>query len=305
VIAKRLGAIEAGGTKFLCAVGTPDGELLQETRIPTGTPEETIPQVIDFFQDFSRDFSRSGGEPLAAIGIASFGPVQIDRNSPQYGFITTTPKAAWRHFDLLGAIRRAFPVPAGFDTDVNGAALAEARWGAAKGLRAFLYVTVGTGIGGGALVDGSPLHGMTHGEMGHIRNPHDRSRDSFAGICPFHGDCLEGLASGPAIEARWQVPATALAPDHAAWRLEAEYLALACVNWICVLSPQRIVLGGGVMRPELFPLIRRRVCELLNGYLDVPELTRDIDRYIVPSPLEGRAGLLGALELSARALNQA
>jgi fructokinase len=294
VTPKRLGAIEAGGTKFLCAVGTPEGELLQEIRIPTDAPAETIPRVIDFF--------RLHADSLAAIGIASFGPVQIDRNSPQYGFITTTPKAAWRHFDLLGTIRRAIPVPAGFDTDVNAAALAEARWGAAKGLRAFLYVTVGTGIGGGALMDGSPLHGMTHAEMGHIRVPHDLSQDPFAGICPFHGDCLEGLASGPAMEARWQAPASTLAPDHAAWPLEADYLARACLNWICVLSPQRIVLGGGVMRPDLFPPIRRRVCELLNGYLDVPELTREIDRYIVPSPLEGRAGLLGALELASRAL---
>jgi fructokinase len=294
---KRLGAIEAGGTKFLCAVGTPAGELVKETRISTGSPAETMPQVIDFFRPFA-------GE-IAGMGIASFGPVQIDRNSPQYGFITTTPKQAWRNFDLLGTIRSSFPVPAGFDTDVNAAALAEARWGATQGLRASMYVTVGTGIGGGALVDGVVLHGATHAEMGHIRIPHDRARDPFPGICPFHGDCLEGLASGPAIEARWKAPASTLAAEHPAWELEAEYLALACVNWICVLSPQRIVLGGGVMRPDLFPPIRRRIGELLNGYLEIPELTGDLDRYVVPSPLEGRAGLLGAVELAARASNQA
>jgi len=293
VIAKRLGAIEAGGTKFVCAVGTPDGELLQESRIPTSSPAETMDQVLEFF--------RPHADSLVAIGIGSFGPVEIDRNSPQYGFITSTPKAAWRHFDLLGTIRRAFPVPAGFDTDVNAAALAEARWGATQGLRTSLYVTVGTGIGGGALIDGSPLHGLTHSEMGHIRIPHDVSLDPFPGICPFHTGCLEGLASGPAVEARWHAPASTLAPDHPAWRLEAEYLALACVNWICTLSPQRIVLGGGVMRPHLFPPLRRRICELLNGYLDVPQLTEDIDRYIVASPLQGRAGLLGALELASRA----
>jgi len=293
VIAKRLGAIEAGGTKFVCAVGTPDGELLQESRIPTSSPAETMDQVLEFF--------RPHADSLVAIGIGSFGPVEIDRNSPQYGFITSTPKAAWRHFDLLGTVRRAFPVPAGFDTDVNAAALAEARWGATQGLRTSLYVTVGTGIGGGALIDGSPLHGLTHSEMGHIRIPHDVSLDPFPGICPFHTGCLEGLASGPAVEARWHAPASTLAPDHPAWRLEAEYLALACVNWICTLSPQRIVLGGGVMRPHLFPPLRRRVCELLNGYLDVPQLTQDIDRYIVASPLQGRAGLLGALELASRA----
>jgi fructokinase len=293
VTPRCLGAIEAGGTKFVCAVGTPQGELLHETRIPTASPADTMAQVLSFL--------RAHRDELSAIGIGSFGPVQIDRNSPQHGFITNTPKTAWRHFDLLGTILREFSLPAGFDTDVNASALAEGRWGAAQGLGTFLYVTVGTGIGGGALIDGSPLHGLTHSEMGHIRIPHDLSRDPFPGVCPFHSDCLEGLASGPALEARWQAAASTLAPDHPGWRLEAEYLALACVNWICTLSPQRIVWGGGVMRPELFPPLRRRVCELLNGYLDAPQLTQDIDRFIVPSPLEGRAGLLGALELAARA----
>jgi fructokinase len=290
---KLLGAIEAGGTKFVCAVGTAEGEIIQETRIPTSSPSETLDQVIAFF--------RPHAEALVAIGIGSFGPVQIDRTSAQYGFITSTPKEGWRTFDLLGTIRRAFPVPAGFDTDVNAAALAEARWGAAQGLRSSLYVTVGTGIGGGALIDGSPLHGLAHTEMGHIRIPHDLARDPFPGVCPFHADCLEGLASGPAMEARWHALASTLAPDHPAWLLEAEYLALACVNWICTISPQRIVLGGGVMRPHLFPPIHRRVGELLNNYLEVPQLTHEIDQYIVPSPLEGKAGLLGALELASRA----
>jgi len=264
-----LGAIEAGGTKFICAVGTPDGEILQQIRIATGTPAETIEQVLAFF--------RFQKESLAAIGIASFGPVQLNRNSPDYGFITSTPKLDWRNFDLLGAVRKGLRLPVAFDTDVNAAALAERHWGAARGLGSFMYVTVGTGIGGAAMIDGAILHGLSHPEMGHIRVPHDLIRDPFPGVCPYHGDCLEGLACGPAIEARWQASPDTLPPNHPAWPLEAEYLALACVNWICTLFPERVVFGGGVMRPDLFPALRAKVCDLLNGYLDVPQLTQDLD----------------------------
>jgi fructokinase len=285
-----LGAIEAGGTKFVCAVGTPQGELIRETRIPTSSPAETLEQVVAFF--------RSHGEALAAVGIASFGPVELNPSSPAYGFITSTPKVGWRNFDLRGAVRAALAVPAAFTTDVNAAALAESRWGAAQGLRTSMYVTVGTGIGGAAIIDGSILHGFSHPEMGHIRVPHDVIRDPFRGICPFHGDCLEGLASGPALEARWRASAPELAPDHPAWPLEAEYLALACVNWICTLSPGRIVLGGGLMRPHLFPLVREHVATLMNRYIDAPELANGIDQYVVPSALAGRAGVLGALLLA-------
>ena len=193
----RLGAIEAGGTKFVCAVGTPEGDLLRQTRIPTSAPGETIEQVVEFF--------RSQGDALAAIGLASFGPVELNRNSPRYGFIGSTPKPGWQDFDLLGTVRSALPMPVAFNTDVNAAALAESRWGAAQGVPTSMYVTVGTGIGGAAMIDGSILHGLSHPEMGHIRIPHDLTRDPFPGVCPYHGDCLEGLASGPAIEARWNV----------------------------------------------------------------------------------------------------
>jgi len=287
-----LGAIEAGGTKFVCAVGTPEGELVREIRIPTSSPVETIDRVAAFF--------RSGGEALAGIGIASFGPVDLLRGSPSYGFITSTPKVGWRDFDFVGAVKARLPLPVAFTTDVNAAALAEGRWGAAQGLRTFLYVTVGTGIGGAAMIDGSILHGLSHPEMGHVRVPHGMTRDPFEGICPYHVDCLEGLASGPALEARWQVSAPALPHDHPAWALEAEYLALACVNWICTLSPGRIVLGGGLMLPHLFPLVRGRVATLMNRYVDAPELSERIDQYIVPSALAGRAGVLGALLLASQ-----
>jgi fructokinase len=288
----RVGGIEAGGTKFICAIGTPSGELISETTIPTGAPEETMRQVIEFF--------RSAQESLkvAGIGIGSFGPVQLNPALPRYGYITSTPKQAWRDFDILGTVRDALGVPVALVTDVNAAALAESNWGAARDLPTFLYVTVGTGIGGGAMVEGRLLNGMTHPEMGHIRIPHDRSRDPFPGGCPYHGDCLEGLASAPALESRWGVSPVMLAPDHPAWVLEAEYLALGCVNWICTLSPERIVMGGGVMREHLFPLLRERVAALMNGYLDAPQLAAGIDQYIVPAALGNRAGVLGALALA-------
>jgi len=288
-----LAAIEAGGTKFFCAVGTPEGDLIRETRIPTTTPAETMQQVIEFFQ--------SQNEEFAALGVGSFGPVQLLPGAPKYGYITNTPKSGWTDFNLLGALQSALQVPVGLDTDVNAAALAESHWGTAQGLSTFLYITVGTGIGGGALVEGNILHGLSHPEMGHIRVPHDTVRDPFPGICPYHGDCLEGLASGCALEARWGAAAETLPPEHPAWALEAEYLAMGCVNWICTLAPQRIILGGGVMQQQhLFRLIRHHVVSLLKGYLDAPEILQNMDQYIVPSSLTGRAGILGALALAAR-----
>ncbi len=284
-----LGAIEAGGTKFICAVGTGSGGIIVEIRIDTGAPEETM--------ELAAAFLRRHGNALEAIGIASFGPVELNRSAVNYGFITSTPKREWRNFDIVGAIQRRFEVPIGFDTDVNAAALAEHRWGAAQGLRTFLYVTVGTGIGGGAMVEGSILHGRSHPEMGHILIPHDLTADPFRGVCPYHGDCLEGLASGVAIERRWGTAAPLLPDDHPAWDLEADYLALGCANWIATLSPERIILGGGVMRPHLFPRLRDRVTRLLGDYVTAPEL--------VPSPLNDRAGVLGALALAQAALNSA
>jgi fructokinase len=275
------GAIEAGGTKFVCALGTASGEILRETCIATGSPAETLEQVADFF--------RASGQPQA-MGIASFGPLQLDRAAPDYGFITSTPKREWRDFNLAGAVRKWFTGPVAIDTDVNAAALAENRWGAAQRLHTFLYVTIGTGIGAGAMVEGSLLHGSAHPEMGHIRIPHDRARDPFDGACPYHGDCLEGLASGRAIELRRGIEASHLSDDDPVWALEADYLALACANWSCSFSPERIILGGGVMQRDLFPRIRERVHSLLAGYVKTPD--------IVPSPLNNRAGVLGAIALA-------
>jgi fructokinase len=279
---RRLGGIEAGGSRFRCAWGTgPDDAEVAE--FPTTGPSETIARAIEFFQT---------REPVEAIGIGSFGPIDPDPRSPTFGYITTTPKRVWRNFDFAGAVRAAIPVPVAFDTDVNAAALAESRWGAARSLRSFVYLTAGTGLGGGAFIDGRLLHGRLHPEMGHIRIPHDRARDPFPGNCPYHGDCLEGLAAGPAIAERWGTAAHMLPDGHPCWDLEAEYLALGVASLACVLSPERIVLGGGVMqREELFPKIRGRVGELLNGYVEPPD--------IVPPLLGTRAGVFGALVLAA------
>jgi fructokinase len=293
------GAIEAGGTKFVCLVGSGPEDMRAETRFPTTTPDATIRNAVEFLR---AEQKRQG--PLAAVGIASFGPVDLQPRSPTYGFITSTPKPGWANVDIVGAARAALELPVGFDTDVNAAGLAEWRWGAARGLDSVLYLTVGTGIGGGGLVDGRLLHGLVHPEMGHIRIPHDLTADPFPGACPFHGDCLEGLASGPAMRARWQQGAEDLPDDHEAWPLEARYLALAVVNFVCTLSPQRIVIGGGVMsHPPLLGMIRAQVVELLNNYVRAPEVIEQINEYIVAPALAARAGVLGGLALAERALD--
>ena len=269
------GAIEAGGTKFVCGMGTGPEDLVLH-QVPTGSPDSTIAEILRFFRQ----------QTLDALGIGSFGPIDRAR-----GRITSTPKRGWKNYDIAGTFRRALEIPVGFDTDVNAAALAEARWGAGRGLTDFVYVTVGTGIGGGAIANGQLLHGTMHAEMGHLRIPHDRAADPFPGCCPYHGDCLEGLASGPAIQGRWGTPGELLPADHPAWNLEAHYLAVAFANLVCTLAPQRILIGGGVMRQSrLLDLIRTELPELLNGYMSTPEL-------LLPG-LGDRAGVLGALILA-------
>lgn len=293
------GGIESGGTKWICAIGDGDHGVQAEFQFSTTTPEATLGHAIEFFR------SHEAGEPIAAIGISSFGPVDPDPRSATYGYVTTTPKAGWAHTDVVGPIRAAFGVPVGFDTDVNGAALGEYRWGAAQGLHTFLYVTVGTGLGGGGMVNGELMHGLMHPEVGHMALPHDWEADPYAGHCPYHGDCWEGLAAGPAIEDRWQFPAEQLPPGHPSWHLEAHYLAQGLRNLICVLSPQRIIMGGGVMKQSfLFPMIRDKVKGSLNGYIQRAEILDDIDHYIVPPDLGDRAGVLGALALAEVALKQ-
>jgi fructokinase len=276
------GGIETGGTKWECAIGTGPDDLRATATIPTTTPEETIGRVVAFFE-------REG--PVAAIGIGSFGPVDRNPGSATWGHITSTPKPGWAYTDVGGEIVRRLSVPVAFDTDVNAAALAEHRWGAAQELDTFCYVTVGTGIGGGGMAGGRLLHGLLHPEFGHMRIPHDRESDPFEGVCPYHGDCWEGLASGRAIEARWGRPAAELDADEAVWMLQAHYLALGLVSVICVLSPERILLGGGVMRrPGLLPLVHREVEGLMNGYQETATI-------MLPA-LAPRSGVLGAIALA-------
>ena len=286
---RTFGGIEAGGSKWECAVGTGPADLRATATLPTTTPAETIDRAVAFFE-------REG--PIGALGIGSFGPLDANSASPTWGFVTTTPKPGWAHTDVGGEIRRRLGVPVAFDTDVNAAALGEHRWGAAQGLDTSCYITVGTGIGGGAMVGGRLLHGFMHPEFGHMRIPHDCTADPYAGSCPYHGDCWEGLASGRALEARWGAPAHELT-NEAVWDLEARYLALGLVSVICVLSPERVIMGGGVMsQPGLIERVHRQIVALMNGYLDAPVLGDGISGFITAPALGRRAGVLGALALA-------
>lgn len=289
------GGIEAGGTKFICAIGTGPDDIQAEIRFPTTDPDETLNHAVDFF----RQFMIKTNQRLDGIGIGSFGPLELNPGTVNFGKITSTPKAGWAYTDLRHKIEQETATPVTIDTDANAAALGEGFWGAAVDLRDYLYLTIGTGIGGGLVVQGKPFHGLIHPEMGHIRVPHDREEDPFDGICPYHGDCFEGLASGPAIQARTGQPGELLPAYHPAWEIEASYIALALATLVCTVSPQRILLGGGVMQQEhLFPMIRLKVQQLLNGYVQVPAITENIQEYIVPPKLGQRAGVLGAIALA-------
>jgi len=270
-----------------CAVGTGPDEVRAETTVPTTTPAETLRRVLEFFRAHTE---------ITAVGAACFGPIDLDRTSPTFGRITTTPKPGWRGADVVGALR-TLSVPVAFDTDVNGAALAEYRWGAGRGVDPFVYVTVGTGIGGGAIVGARPVHGLVHPEMGHVPITRD-SADTFAGACPYHRDCLEGLASAVALSQRWGALPETLPAEHEAWRLQARYLALGVAAIAAVLSPPRIVLGGGVMRAAgLLARVRAETVKTLAGYVRAPDL--------VPPALGERAGVLGALALAQATLAEA
>ena len=282
------GCIEAGGTKFVLGIGTGPHDIRATARIPTTSPAETLEAAIAWFR---------AQPPLAALGIASFGPVDLDPASPRWGYITATTKPGWDDTNMAGAFGRALDLPVGFDTDVNGAILGEHRWGAAQGCDVAVYITVGTGIGGGAMVGGRPVHGRGHPEMGHVRPARHPDDSDFAGICPFHGDCFEGLASGPAIQARWGASLSELAPDHPAHAITAWYLGQLCVTLQAVLAPQRIILGGGVMAtPGLIARVRDAAARASGGYFGTGS-----DAVIVPPGLGDRSGLLGALALAERA----
>lgn len=289
------GGIEAGGTKFVCIIAGGPDDIQAEIKFPTTTPQETLGKVIEFFQKTQAETDQK----LVSIGVACFGPLDLNPTSSTYGYITTTPKPDWQQTDMVGIIRKAMNVPVLTDTDVNVAAIGEGIWGAGQGLDDFIYLTIGTGIGGGAIVNGKPVHGMVHPEMGHMRVPHNWEKDPFPGICPYHEDCLEGLACGPAIKERWGQTSSSLSPDHPGWDIEADYLALAIQNLVCIASPKRIIMGGGVMQQtHLFPKVRAKVQQYLNQYVQALEITRQIDQFIVPPGLGSRAGALGAIALA-------
>lgn len=281
------GALEAGGTKMVLAIGNENGEILDRTSIPTETPDITVPRIIEYFK----------GKNIEALGIGSFGPVDLVRDSKTYGYITSTPKLAWANYDIVGNIKKELRVPVGFDTDVNASALGEATWGNSKGLSSSIYITVGTGVGVGVFLNGKLLHGMLHPEAGHVllsKHPDD----NFEGACPYHPNCMEALASGPSIEKRWGEKAIALANRSEVWELEAYYLAQGIVNYILTLSPHKIILGGGVMHQEqLFPLIRQQVVKLMNDYMNTEQM-KDIDNYIVPASLNDNQGIMGCIQLA-------
>lgn len=290
---KLYGGIEAGGTKIVCAIGSDPENIYDEVRFPTTTPGETITQCIDYFSPYLCK------NEIVSIGIGSFGPLDLRVNSATYGYITFTNKLGWSNTDFLGKLKDKLIIPIAIDTDVNVAALGEYYWGAGKNISDFVYLTIGTGIGGGAIVNDKLLHGFNHPEMGHIQIQKNRETDSFHGICNFHQNCLEGLASGPAIEKLWSMKAENISRDHEAWEVVADYLAKAIMNYMLILAPKRIILGGGVMEQKhLFPMIRKKVKEYLNGYIPIPEIMDHLDDYIVPPILGNKAGILGAIALA-------
>lgn len=286
-----LGALEAGGTKMVCAIGDENGNIFEQVSIPTETPEITMPKMISYFKE----------KGIEALGIGCFGPIDPDPDSDTYGYITSTPKLAWANYNIVGAFRDALECPVGFDTDVNGSVLGEVTFGQAKGKKCVVYVTIGTGVGAGIYIEGKLLHGMLHPEAGHILMK-KRADDTYGGKCPYHKTCMEGLAAGPAIEERWGKKAIELKDNQAVWDLEAYYIAQALANYILILSPDMIILGGGVMHQEqLFPLIRKYVTEMLNGYIKTEELA-DMEHYIVPASLHDDQGIMGCLELARRSM---
>ena len=289
---KLFGALEVGGTKMVCAIGDENGNILERVSIPTGTPENTMPPMIDFFKD----------KGICALGIGCFGPVDLDKNSPTYGYITSTPKLAWTNYPIVAEFEKALGVPVGFDTDVNAAALGEATWGCTKDVENSIYITIGTGVGVGVIANGKPYHGMIHPEGGHIllaRHPEDPMVGSG---CPFPENCMEGLAAGPSLEKRWGVKGAELAGRPEVWEMEAWYIGQAITNYIMILSPERIICGGGVMhQPVLLPLIRKEVARQMNGYIKGKGMD-DLDNYIVGVSLNDNQGAMGAVKLAMDAL---
>ena len=294
-MSKIYAGIEAGGSWFRCIIGSGPENILVQKHFPTVSPVETLERVAGFLREQMKSLS------IASLGLASFGPLDLNPRSEQYGHILQTPKSAWKGLDILGFFQKSLGLEVSLNTDVNAASLAEYKWGGAQGLANFIYLTVGTGIGGAIMIDGKFPDFELHPEIGHIRIPHDRKEDSYSGCCPFHGDCWEGLASGEALKERWETAAELLPEEHPAWDLESSYLALGISNLILILSPQKIIAGGGVMKHgPLFKSVRRKVKLLLNDYLPSDSILTESESYIAGPKLGEQAGPLGALALAAQ-----
>lgn len=292
--------IEGGGTKFVCVYGSGPDDLHDRTVIDTGAPEQTMPKVMEYIKNVQKKVK------IDAIGVCIFGPLDLNKSSPMYGHIRPSAKVEWSDYDVVGVLKKEFNLPVGFDTDVNGAAIGEYRWGAAQGLTDFVYLTVGTGIGGGAMSNGKLLHGIMHPEMGHMMVYQDKEVDPFEGVCACHKNCLEGLASGPSMKVRWNVDsALDLPSNHIAWEIEARYLGLALASYVLILSPQKIILGGGVMRQShLMPMVRDEMVKALNGYVMVDAVIKNNEGYVVPPGLGENSGICGALALAEQSLKE-
>jgi len=284
----KYGTLEAGGTKMIVGVLDDDGNILDRASIPTTTPEETMKEMINYFKD----------KDIVSLGIGSFGPCDINKDSATFGTILDTPKAGWKNYPILTKFKEALNIPIGFDTDVDVAMLGEKYFGQAKDYKNCMYITIGTGIGGGVIVNNELIHGSLHTEIGHILLPIEKDDRDHKTSCPYHNNCFEGLASGPSLKNRWGINASKLSGYDKVWDLEARYIAKALVSYIYCYSPELIILGGGVMKQEtLFPLIRKYVLKDINGYLKLKEL-KDIDHYIVPCSLNDNQGILGCLKLA-------
>lgn len=288
-----LAGVELGGTKCVCVLATPEGEILAQEQVPTEAPEQTLPQIRAILRQWF-----DSGRDISALGLASFGPVDVDKASPRWGRIGQTPKPGWTGVDIVRELSEGLGVPVALDTDVNGAALAEMRWGAAKGLSDFAYVTIGTGVGVGLIVGGAPICGFGHAELGHMRVPRVAG-DVWPGSCPYHGDCVEGLAAGPAITQRSGMRASLIPADDPIWNLVGHAIAQMLHNIVLTATPRRIFLGGGVItkQSQLFPIIRRELKASLAGYVSSAELDR-IEDYVAPPGLGTLAGPLGPISLA-------
>ena len=289
------GALETGGSRVICAVGDENGQILEKEVIPTTTPDETMTKILEYFRPKLN--VPEGEEAITALGVGSFGPIDVRKHSKSYGTVLNTPKIAWRNYPIVQTLKDALNIPVGLDTDVNAAILGEVAFGAAKGLSDAVYIKIGTGVGMGAISGGHLIHGMLHPEIGHIKMIPVEG-DTFKGNCPNHVACFEGMACGPAIHERWGKSPKELADEPQVWEFEARYISQALTAVTLMLSPQKIILGGGVMhQTKLFPLIRKYLLEEINDYIDTKEL-RNIDSYVVPAALNDNQGIIGALKLA-------